>query len=415
VLTLEEDAAAIFRGERLEDPWPIWDRLREEAPVLAVGPMWVVTRFEDAKTLIFDRDRYSQRLWVGGSRAEAMLAGFTPEGREIWHKLTDLEKNMMSRTDIEEHDRLRGIAHRYFMPRRIRELESVMQGFVDDLLTEAEASQGVYDFKRFSQDLPLRVMSHIIGSPQVDRHYILEATNRIGRAAGTDREDYVRDAYEARLAFNRYIDEVILDEHRRNPGSNELVATLMDSEADERMSPLEVTMMISVLLFGGIETTSVLLSNGLLELLRNRRQWELLCEDPSRAGAAVDELLRWVSPAQWVPRTTKTASEVGGVEIPAGQTVMAAVSAANRDPREFADAGMLDILAGARPHLALGFGAKFCLGSSILRTEARIALRSLAERYPDIELAADPEDLDWSVSNPLLRTMAELPVSLTPA
>jgi cytochrome P450 len=411
--TLTEEVAAIFRGERLEDPWPIWDQLREDAPVLEVGPMFVVSRFDESRALVSDREQYSQKLWITGSRADAIVASFTPEGAEIWRKMAAIDSNMMTRADNDEHDRLRAVAHRYFTPRRIRDLEAVLQQFVDDLLADAAKTEGPYDFKTFSQDLPLRAMCHIIGSPQVDRQYVLESTSRIGRYLGTDREDIVRDAYDARLAFNQYIEEAILDEHRRNPGTNEFVTTLMDSESEENLTPIEVIMMISIILFAGIETTSVLLSNGLVELMKDdRRQWELLCEDPSRAGAAVDELLRWVSPAQWVPRTTQQTVEIDGVEIPPGQTVMAAVAAANRDPREFEDADRLEILRGGRPHLAMGYGAKFCLGSSLLRAEARIGLQTLAERHPNLELAVDPAELDWSKSNPLLRTMSELPVNL---
>jgi cytochrome P450 len=410
---LAEEVAAIFRGERLEDPWPIWTRLLEEAPVIEAGPMFVVSRFEDVKSMVADRVNYSQKLWITGSRAEAIVASFSPEGQRKWRELAAIDSNMMTRMDDAEHDRVRAIAHRYFTPRRIRDLEPALQGFVDELLAEAREGD-TFDFRHFAQELPLRVMLHMIGSPQVDGPFIMDATFKIGRYLGTDKEDVVHDAHAARLEFNQYIEDVILAQHRKNPDVNEFVATLMNAEGQENLTAMEVTMMISVILFAGIETTAVLLSSGLHELLEHRDQWELLCNDPSLAGDAVEELLRWVSPAQWIPRVARHDLELHGVRIPEGYTVMGAVAAAHRDARAYDDPHALNVASGGRPHVALGFGPKFCLGASLLRSEARIALETLATRYPKIELAIDTEDLDWSGSNPLLRTFKELPVALGP-
>jgi cytochrome P450 len=189
---------------------------------------------------------------------------------------------------------------------------------------------------------------------------------------------------------------------------------MMDAQGEDNLSPLELSAMVSVLLFGGVETTAVLLSTGLLELLRHRDQWEWLCKDPvARVPNAVEELFRYVSPAQWVPRTAATDFEIEGVPVPVGQTVVGILAAAHRDPSEYENPNELDITRG-RAHLGLGFGPKFCLGASVVRAEARIAFTTLAQRFPELELAIDPADLDWAGGPPPIRSLRSLPIALGP-
>jgi cytochrome P450 len=411
--TLEHEVRELLEGRRLDDPWPVWNRLREEAPVFRGAETIILSRFADLKEMLTSPERFSSRYYISGSRADSIVAAFTPEAQRMWREMAAYDGMMMTRSDGDVHDRLRRIAHRFFTPRRIRELAVTIQEFWDDILREA-AEQEVYDHKGASQELALRVMTEVIGAPQVDRSYVAEMSNKIARYLGTHDEQIVREAYEARQQFSAYIEDVIIGGYRRDAASNDFVAALMDAEDEDNLSAAELSAMVNVLLFGGLETTAVLLSTGVIELTKHRDQWEWLAEDTSRVPDAIEELFRWVSPAQLVPRTASVDCEIGGVEVPAGQTMIGSIAAAHRDPEEFENPDVLDVRNGGRPHLGLGYGVHFCLGASLIRAEAKVAFTSLLERYPDLELAIAEDELDWSVGPPVLRSVRRLPVRLGP-
>jgi cytochrome P450 len=411
VALLQDEVAALFEGQRLEDPFPVWNRLREEAPVYDGGDMVVLSRYADIKAMLPDRKRYSAKIWVSGSRPEAILTQLSDDTARMWREMAAYEGMSLSRKDGADHERLRGIAHRVFTPRRVAALEGFIQSEWQRLLDQA-AEKETYDHKHMSQTLALRVITHIVGCPDVDSEFLAGLVERVAWFMGASDEEIIRQAYEARTVFTKYVDEVVIGGYRADPDSNEFVRAVMDAEGEENVTALELSAMVSVLLFGGVETTAVLLSTGLLELMRHRDQWEWLCEDPvARVAAAVEELFRYVSPAQFIPRTTAVKFEIEGVNVPVGHTVIGAVAAAHRDPAQYENPEQLDITRG-RPHLGLGLGPKFCLGASVVRAEARIALTALAQRYPDLELAVPESQLDWSGGPPPIRSLRELPVAL---
>lgn len=412
---LEGEVAALLAGERCDDPYPTWNRVREQVSILRVGSAFVVPGYGDCMRVLGDRDRFSGALARVGVRH--MIADSLPEDvAPMWRELMAFEGLRLGNMEGDEHNRMRQLVHRYFTPNRVRALEEAMRGFVDELVDEL-AGREVYDHRRFARELPMRVMTHMLGAPHVDGPYILErvATFEAG-IQGTTRPDLIRAAWQARVEFGSYIDEVILAEHRRNPGVNELVSALMGAEADESLTPTQLSGLAFGLVAAGIETTSLLLTNGLLELLRNRRQWELLCADPSLAANAVEELLRYVSPVQFTTLVARHDVWLHGLEVPAGALVMCSVAAAHRDPGVYDDPDTLNIATGGRrPQLAFGYGPHYCLGQALVRSEARIMLESLAGRYPQMELAVDPADLDWSASSSAaLRSVKELPIRLGP-
>jgi len=146
--------------------------------------------------------------------------------------------------------------------------------------------------------------------------------------------------------------------------------------------------------------------------MNNREQWDRLCEDPTLAPGAIEELLRFVSPVQWQFRLTHKPVEIAGLELPGGNTVFSVSAAANRDPRHFEDPDALDITReNAKSHLGLGFGAHFCLGNVLARLEGRIVMEQLAARFPDTRLVGPSEDLGWR-GNAMLRGLVDLPVRL---
>jgi hypothetical protein len=167
--------------------------------------------------------------------------------------------------------------------------------------------------------------------------------------------------------------------------------------------------MLALMIFAGHETTSNLLAIGLLELLNHRDQWELLCADPSRTEAAVEELLRYVTPAHFAQVTAIQSRERSGVLIEPGDVVVGVMAAANRDPAAFERPDEFDILRpDSRNHVSLGMGPHFCLGAGLARMEAAAMLRALAERYPSLRLAGEPAE--WG--GRALRTPITMPVEI---
>jgi cytochrome P450 len=167
-----------------------------------------------------------------------------------------------------------------------------------------------------------------------------------------------------------------------------------------------------VLLFAGFETTSTLIGAGLLELLRHPEQWKTLVDDPGFSGTAVEELLRWVTPVQWIGRVALEDIEVGGEIIPKGRTVYPCLATANRDPEAFVEPETFDLRReDARKHLAFGLGPHFCLGNALARIEAQVAFEQMARHFPEVALVDD--DPPWG-SNAMLRGIQRLPIILGP-
>jgi cytochrome P450 len=404
---------ALFAGEQsvLADPWPLWHGLREASPVAEHASVHLVLRYGDVKAVLRDRERFSNDSFRRGSHAEHTRSLLSDKGRQAYDEMWDFQALFVVATDGEQHDRLRRIAHRAFTPRRIGELEAATTRYVDRIVTSL-AERGEGDLMELAFRVPLMIICDLLGVPLADQELIKQwsSTWNVNRAALDDR---VIVAWDAMKEFRAYV-ESMLDEHRRAPNASNLVAALMGAEQDERLTPDELAAMFWVLLFAGHETTTNLIGNGLLELLRHRDQWELLAADPSLATAAVEELLRFVSPVQWVHRLAIEDVELDGCMIPDGATVYPVVASANRDPNVFSEPDRFDIhRADGVQHVGFGFGTHFCLGASLARLEAKIAFQTFATRFPRLELSADPDSLTWG-GGAQLRGLTALPVRLGP-
>jgi cytochrome P450 len=207
--------------------------------------------------------------------------------------------------------------------------------------------------------------------------------------------------------FGEYIRSMVA-ERRSAPRESDLVRLLLDAEGEDVLTEDELTAMFVVLLFAGHETTTNLLGTGTRDLLAHRDQWEWLCADPGRAEESVEELLRFVNPTQWAWRVANETIVIGGETVEEGTTVGVMIGAANRDPRAFDHAGVLDLArVDARKHLGFGLGVHFCLGNALARLEGEIAFGTMARRFPDLELATDT--WDWR-GNAMFRSLGALPV-----
>jgi cytochrome P450 len=409
---LVDEMLALFAGERLADPYAVWNRVRAESPVLRAGPQVVVTPYWEVREVISNRERYASRLHHIGTRAEAMISRLDPDSKLLWDELVAYERLMMTRADDVDHDRIRRIAHRYFIPRTISRLELVVEQVVDEMLRDA-GEQAVYDQRLLGQRYAARIIAEVFGAPNLDIDQLIYWTVEIHKYLGAGNSETVRGAHAARFTFRDYIDNEVLGPHRGKPGSNPLITAMMEAEGEENLTADEMNAMCALLLPAGVETTSTTITNAVIELTRHPEQWALLCEDPAKhAGNAAEELIRYLTPPQWVPRTALEPVEILGVEIEPGETVIGATAAANRDPDVYPDPNTLDFTREIDPpSIAFGYGQRFCLGVSLARMEVRLFLEKLATHYPDVRLAIAHEDIPWR-GNPLFRGVPTLPVRL---
>jgi len=408
--SLDEELSRVLASdqEALRDPWPMWRALREHGPVYHHGEVALVTRHADVRALAKD-PRLSNAYHAGGARADAILSRLGERERSAQIAVSRFESMYVSRSDGEAHNRLRQIMHRAFTPRRIAQLTDRIEAFTERIL-HAAAEQGEVDWvSEVAVRLPIMVIAELLGVPQEDRETIRAWSNRLASNRGGENPVLLMDAHEAMLEFRRYVEREVLP--RRNElGGSELARAFVNAEEGETLSPEETTAQFVVLLFAGFETTSTLIGSGLLELLRHPDQWRLLREDPRLTDAAVDELLRWVTPVQWIGRFATEDIEVAGVRIHAGQTVYPCIATANRDPDAFASPEQLDLTRkDARRHLSFGLGPHFCLGNALARIEARAVFEQVARDYPEVTLGDD--DPPWG-SNAMLRAIQRLPVEL---
>jgi cytochrome P450 len=409
MLTQDSRLGALLasRPEAMADPYPIWRELRESAPVARHGAIVLVSSHAEVKRLARDKVSFSNRGGIDGSLFEANRARLDPEQQRAQSDIAQFESLYVSRSDGEQHDRLRKVCARAFTPRRIVHMEEELTAFTAALLDGLPAEEPIDFRERFAYRLPMLAISEMLGVDADHQEAIVAWSNKLARNRGGDQPDAVMDAFDAMSEFRDYVENSLIPARRDDPGTD-LVSALMEAEGDERLSGEEMSANFVVLLFAGHETTTNLIALGLRELLRDGEQWARIREEPALIRGAVEELLRWVSPVQWIARVSTVDQEIGGVEVARGDAVHLVLAAANRDPEAFVDPETFDVTrADASEHLALGFGPHFCLGNALARLEARIALEALVRRYPDIRLAGEPRS--WTGAA-MLRTLTDLPV-----
>jgi cytochrome P450 len=407
---LDERLSALFssKPEALPDAPDLFRELREQFPVHEHPAAVLFSSYSDVSTLLRDDANLGKADRYLNATTREALARMGEHERRVYLDLADFEGLQLTATDSTEHRRLRGIMHRAMTPARIAALEQSVHDATYALL-EPLLEQELADLMPFAYRLPLIVICDLLGIPEADREMIHTWTSAIGRnKGGIPDADVVAAAHAAMGEFRTYLDEMF-DAHRHTRTRSGLLAALMDAEGDQLTSE-ELAANFVMLLLAGHETTTNLIGIGLFELLRHPDQWRALRDAPVRAPSAVEELLRFVTPVQWVVRVPSTDFEHRGVAIPQGQLVFLLLAAANRDPTAFSDAERLDIgRSDETRHLSFGLGPHFCLGTSLARLEGRIAFEALASRYPAMELAAD--NLRWR-GNARLRGLASLPIAL---
>jgi cytochrome P450 len=379
-----------------EDPYPRYAGLRALSPVVrAADGALVVTRHADCVTVTRDG-----RL---GHLPADMLAFI---GLADWAEhpaLQQLFTSMLTRNPP-EHTRLRGLVSSAFTARRVQALRPAIETMVDGLLDELEGRTDFVD--GFAFRLPVNVIGELLGVPEADRPPFRSLVRDWSRVLESIDADALEKADPAATTMREYLAGLVA-ERRRKPGDDLLSALVATEEAGDRLTEDELLTTAGLLFAAGFETTTNLLANGLVALLRNPAQLALLQARPELAMPAVEELLRFDSPVQLASRVVYEPVELGGVTIEPGERVVAYLGAGNRDPERFADPDRLDLTRTDNAPLSFGGGIHYCLGAPLARLEAQVAFPALVRRFPDLALAGEPQRRDSLA----IRGLTSLPIN----
>ncbi|WP_199438963.1 cytochrome P450 family protein [Umezawaea beigongshangensis] len=394
--------------EYLKDPYPVHDRLREQAPVSEVVlprglRAWLVTRYDEARTALAD-PRFGKDMQK--PEAAELFERHSPPGAEQRDFDQSLSAHMLN-SDPPQHTRLRKLVTKAFTSRRVELMRPRIQQITEELLDSVAERDEVDLLDALAFPLPITVICELLDVPLDQRDEFRTWSNTLLSSSSTAEE-----AGAASQAMAVYLADLV--EHKRaNPGEDMLSALIHAEDDGDNLDRTELISMAFLLLVAGHETTVNLIGNGVLALLRNPDQLRLLREDPGLLHNAIEEFLRYEGPLnQATLRYTTEDVELGGVLIPAGEIVVVSLMGANRDAARFADPDRLDITRQPGGHVAFGHGIHFCLGAPLARLEGEIAVGTLLKRFPDLALAAEPETLRWREST-LIRGLHTLPVRLS--
>jgi hypothetical protein len=395
--------------ELVQDPYPVYARLRTEDPVHWCEPwgQWVLTRFTDVQAVTLDPVRFSsagwERTYMGGLHAGVRTG--------LPHLERHYATGVLSNTDPPAHGRLRRPVVRSFTPRVLEAIRPEVERLVDTLLDAVDRSGTVDFLAEFAYPLPAIVIARLLGAPESEAPRFERWSADIVAFVGSGRAlpDRAARADASLREFRLYL-EPLIEEARRRPRADLISILAAPAAEGDDLGPDELVSTCVTLLFAGHETTANLIGNGLTALLRHPDELERLRADPALSASAVEELLRYDSPVQRLRRRATEDVEIDGRRVRAGELVMAFSGAANRDPERFDDPARLDIARGDTGHLSFGHGVHFCVGAALARLEAQIAFPAVLRRFPRLRLARGAR-IRWK-PNITFRGLESLPLEL---
>jgi cytochrome P450 len=397
-----------FLPQHRRDPYPRYRELRDGAPVhqAEVSKLWCVSRYEDVQGVLRRDDVFSSRAMF------TMLMNNGQEGlppfswrvarffgllflRTGLNPFTFASARNLIAEDGERHSQMRAIVNRGFTPRRIAAWEKRAREVAEECLAGLARGQRIELVEELAIPLPVTIIAEMLGVPPERRRDFKRWSDAIiYNATGPGR------ATPYSLEYNRALGEMIryvqrrARERRRDPADDVISAIVAEQAGEAGLSDREVVQFVLLLLVAGNETTTNLIGNAVRALLHHPEACERLASEPALAPRVVEETLRWDSPVQLVLRKALAPVDVAGTRIPAGGVVAALIGSANRDERRFPEPDRFDPERDAQGHIAFGFGRHFCLGASLARLEARVALEALAEHLPRLRLESEPEVVD---------------------
>ncbi|HEY7118830.1 MAG TPA: cytochrome P450 [Tepidisphaeraceae bacterium] len=367
-----QPAQNLFSDEARRNPYPIYAHLREHSPVLREphSGLWMVFDYAGVNRVLTDHETFSSR--------------YGPD----WLIFKDPPK----------HTKLRALISRAFTPRSVVNLEPRIGELTRELL-DPLVGRGQMDLAGdFSVQLPMMVIAEMLGIPTADcglfktwADVILDMSYTV--VPGEERREEAARATANFVACTAETADYLarlLRQRQTTPG-DDLLTRLAQAEVDgQRLTPEQILGFFQLLLLAGSETTTNLINNAILCFIEHPEELARVRADPSLLPRAIEEVLRYRSPLQWIYRVAKRDVEMAdGQVLPTGKLVLAMIGSANHDPRQFPDPERFDVARDPNPHIAFGHGPHFCLGAPLARLEARVALTELLGRLKDIRLASD--------------------------
>ncbi len=401
-----DPAEVLLSRTFMEHPYPDLRRLRETHPVVwspAVGG-WVLTRYDDVVVTLKDTDTFGN-----AGRTLRVLDHLSPSERaQLAAFRSHYESKGLIHSDPPDHTRIRRLVLKTFTPPAIEAMRPQIGAIVDDLLDAMMERRRGELIEQLAFALPITVLATILGVPQSDAPRFRVWADSLLAFQGWNRPDAgVLLRTQATLVEARgYLADLIAVKRAHPDGS--LLAQLVAAESEgDKLSMDELLNTCVTLLIAGHETTTSLIGNGVLTLLRHPDQWARVRDDAALVPRAVEEVLRFESPVARQPRLVRRDTVLGGAELKSGDIAFQMLGAANRDPAQFPDPDVFDVAREPNRHIAFGLGPHFCIGAPLARAEGQIAFAAIAARMPGLELDGEPV---WDLEKPNSRVLRSLPV-----
>jgi pimeloyl-[acyl-carrier protein] synthase len=384
----------------LANPYPLFHRLRAEDPVHwdSFLHAWVVTRYPDVVRVLKE---FSAARTPSPDQLTAI-------GLSQLNPIAQVMVKQMLFLDAPTHTRIRGLASAAFTPAKVEALRAHIRDITSGLIDQVAACGRMEIIGDLAEPLPCIVTAEMLGVPVEDHRQLKFWSQDFAEMLGNFQHnpDHAARILKSTEEMTTYFRCAMRNEKLRPDG---LVCSLRDAKLEgDSLTEEEVVANCIVTMVGGQETTTNLIGNGVLSLLRNPDQLEKLRANPALIPSAVEEMLRYESPSQHTARLAPEDTGIGGKTIRKRQAVMAVMAAANRDPERFPDPDHFDVARTDNKHVAFGWGAHFCFGAALARIEGQIVFEELLRRFPVWSL--DPKPLQWR-TNLGLRGLTALHVS----
>ncbi|MFM8235209.1 MAG: cytochrome P450 [Actinomycetota bacterium] len=370
--------------EFISDPYPFLARLRvEEKPIWHEDlGIYLAATHKDASEVL--RSKSLGRIYVDRK----------PESD--WNTFNWLHSESILESEPPKHTRLRSLISKAFNRNRIESLRPKIEEIVYELLAELTTSGPTFDLiSNYSEPLPVRIIAELLGFPRSEEHLLRPWSQAIVKMYEVSPSEAAQqEARKAAAEFSQYVHDLMLA-RKSNPGSDLISELAQVEEAGERLSTNELIATCVLLLNAGHEASVNGFGNGMVALLNNQNQRELLFNAPDKfSDTAVEEFLRFDSPLQLFERTAKEDVEISGVKIHECEKIASLLGAANRDESVFNNPDLMDITRTPNPHISFGGGIHFCIGAPLARLEMSIALPALVKRFPKLQLSSEPKRRD---------------------
>jgi cytochrome P450 len=367
--------------EFLQNPYPTYRQLREEAPIFwsEKSKYWLITRYEDVHSILKDMS-YEKQLqrWKQVNPMVKML----PEVS----KLIDTRSKWMLNMNPPDHTRLRGLVNRAFTPKMVSAMRPHIEEIANYLIERIKDKEKFDLVEEFAFPLPVVVIAEMLGVPREDREKFKTWSHAlVDTLEPTPNIDKMKKANKATEELYEYLRPLIA-ERRRDPKEDLISALAAAEEEGKTLSEDELLANCVLILVAGHETTVNLIGNAVRTLLQHPDQLALLKGNPDLIGGAISEVLRFESPVQSTRRLAGETMDLNGTTIKEGDMLVLLLGAANRDPAQFENPDVFDIQRDAKKHMAYGHGIHHCLGSSLADAEGQIAVGTLFKRLPDLRL-----------------------------